>query len=691
MNVEWKQVGSAAGIVVALGLAGCAATEPAAPTVAREFSDAEIAEAVFADIDQETDPCDDFYRYACGSWLDRTPLPADQPIWGRTFSVVRDKNLEVLKGILEESRREPGESGDRARVGNFYGACMDTEAIEAAAASPLDPWLAQIDAIDDRVSFLETVGRMQRFGAAALFEVTVFPDFKDPSRYLLFYSQGGLGLPNRDFYFREDERSVGLRAAYQSQVAKMLGYVGTDPEAAAEAARGILEFETALASNSRAPAQMRDLEALYNKIDLVGLKEKAPSLSWEAFQEGTGFPGVEEINIAVPEYFEALDGLVSKADLALLKDYLRWNLISATAPWLADEIAEAKFDFYGRKLSGQQEQEPRWKRCATATDNAVGEALGRLYVEKKFAGNSKELALSMIHELEDAFEANLPSLEWMDDTTRQRASEKKAAIRNKIGYPDSWRDYSALELSADHHFGNSVKAAEFEFDRVFRRAGQTVDRGEWGMTPPTVNAYYNPTQNEIVFPAGILQPPVFHRDFPAAMNFGGMGSVVGHELTHGFDDSGRKFDGTGQLREWWAPEVSERFEERAACIEEQYNGYEVADGLNVNGKLTLGENIADLGGVKAAFSAYRQSAGEEARQASIVEGLTHEQLYFVAFAQVWCATASPEFESLQVRSNTHSLPRFRVNGPLSNLPAFAEVFGCAAGTPMVRDNACEVW
>ncbi len=651
----------------------------------------EIAAGVLAAMDRTADPCRDFYRYACGGWLDTTKLPADRSRWTRSFSVIDEENRAVVREILEEAAAAPGDDRGRQRVGHYYGSCMAEEAVEKAGATPLEPVVRGIAAIADAASLLETTGRLHRLGVGALFETAVFPDFKNPDRDIAFFVQGGLGMPDRDYYVSEDPAKRELLAQYEGHVARMLGLLGEDGATAARHAAEILAFETELARASRPAAEMRVVERLYNKLDIGGLKELTPGLPWDAYLTGTGYPGVVDINVATPEFFQALERLVRETDLEAVRTYLRWQAVNSAAALLSSDFVNADFEFFGAKLAGQKEIEPRWKRCGRAAEEALGEAVGSVYVERRFGGRSKEVALEMIGDIETAFAASLPGLAWMDEATRARALDKKAAVHNKIGYPDEWRDYSAMRLAPGSYFANALAAREFEFDRQARKIGKPVDRGEWFMAPQRVNAYYNPLFNEIVFPAGILQPPFFHQDFPAAMNYGGIGGVIGHELTHGFDDQGRKFDPKGNLSEWWAPEATERFEAQAKCVDDFYAAYEVEPGLNVNGKLTLGENIADVGGLKQGYDAYKLWEARHGEREPFIEGLTNEQLLFVAWGQVWCTVAAPEALRLQVTTDPHSPSQFRVNGPISNNPAFVEAFGCAPGTPMRPANQCVVW
>jgi len=652
----------------------------------------DVAAVVKAAMDPKADPCQDFYQYACGGWRETTKLPADQVRWGRGFSEIAERNRTVNKAILEDAAKNPGEDVNRQKLGWFYGTCMDESGIAAAGTKPIQGWMKDVAKVKDAKSLLTTVGKMHAATIPGLFGLGVEADFKDPNTNIAQMFQGGLGLPDRDYYLKDDERSKGLRDKYVAFVAKMFELYGEKPEDAKAISGKILAFETELAKNARPRAELRDPDKTYNKLDRQGLQKLTPGLDWDAYFKAAGHPEVTQINVAVPEFFSGLDKLAGTTDAATLAAYLQWNVLRDAAPALPKAFDEENFNFYGKTLQGQKEQQARWKRCVAQTDGALGEILGQEFIKKQFAGESKATARELVETIQTAFAGNLPGLDWMDDTTRQRALGKKATLINKIGYPDKWKDYSKLKIKKGDYFGNLVAAGKFEFEREAAKIGKPVDRTEWGMTPPTVNAYYNPLNNEMVFPAGILQPPFFSKDFPAAMNYGGIGMVMGHELTHGFDDEGRKFDSQGKLTEWWEPSVSTKFEERAACIEKQYGGYEVQPDLKLNGKLTLGENIADNGGIKQAFSAYKSYEAKHAgTEKPAIDGMTNDQLLFVAFAQTWCSLATPEIERVLVTVDPHSPPRFRVNGPLSNYSQFAETFQCAAGTPMRPSNACEVW
>ncbi len=641
-------------------------------------------------LDRTADPCSDFYRFACGGWLDQVELPADERQWVRSFSVIHERNRELLRGLIEDAAKNPAGDPERQKVGDFYGACMDEAGIEAAGLAPVQPWLAKIDAAGDRSDLFALSGEIQRLQAAPFFNAEVFADLKDPNTVVAHFSQGGLGLPERDYYLSAAADKKALRATYVQHMTKMLALSGMPEAEAKKQAGAILVFETALAKASRPIEEMRQVEKLHHRLDAAGLEKLTPKLPWERFFTAFGQPDLAAINVQTPEFFPALSQEIGKASLATLKAYLRYQLLSATAGLLPDKVYQQHFDFQGRTLAGQKEPQPRWKRCIAATEQAMGEAIGQLYVRERFAGNSKELALGMIHGIADAFAGSLPALAWMDETTRQAALVKKGTLDWKIGFPEKWRDYSKLTITRASHFANAVAARGFEASRQLAQVGKPVDRKEWGMNAQTVNASYNPLQNAFTYPAGILQPPFFHKDYPVAMNLGGMGFVIGHELTHGFDDQGSKFDSKGVMTDWWTPASVKGFEERTACIDKQYSAFEVAPGVHVNGKLTLGENIADNGGLKQAWEVL-QSRQKERGPGPTVAGLTEDQLFFVAAAQVWCSKATPEAERLQVQTDPHSPAKFRVMGPMVNHPGFAGAFSCAPGTPMNPPNKCEVW
>lgn len=658
---------------------------PAAPVAAPPAPVPAYARAMLDAMDTTADPCQDFYQYACGNWVKNTALPADKPIWARSFSVIREENLTAERELLEAAAKGTPTDPDQARLGNFYGACMDEAAVDAKGMAPIQPLLGEIAAVKDLKGFAVVSGKLSALGVNGLATAWVDGDYKDPATSILYLSQGGLSLPDRDYYLVKDEGNAALLKKLEATVAAQLGRAGVKD--AATLAPQVVAFEAAIAEAQVPRADLRDPDKTYHKIDRAGLVKTAPDLSWDLWLDAAGGKGLTAISVETPEVYTKYGALVKKTPLPVLKAWASYATIARFSGALDSATFTTNFEL-ARAITGQKEPEARWKRCVRATDTALGEAVGKAWVEKRFAGDSKQIALGTIGEIERAFEAGLPGLAWMDDPTRARAVDKVKAILNKIGYPDVWRDYSALQVAPGTHFENVVAATRFENDRQLAKVGKPADRAEWYMTPPTVNAYYNATINEMVFPAGILQPPFFSRDFPSAMNYGAIGMVMGHELTHGFDDQGRKFDPQGKLSEWWTPEVSTRYEERAACVEKQYSGYEVQPGLKVNGTLTLGENIADLGGLKLSHRAFKANKNPVA---SAVPGLTEDQVFFLAFAQGWCNVAAPEFQKVLVLSDSHSPGRFRVNGPVSNTPAFGEAFSCAAGTPMRPTSTCEVW
>ncbi|HEX9800875.1 MAG TPA: M13 family metallopeptidase [Thermoanaerobaculia bacterium] len=657
----------------------------------RDLTPEHIESSVLGSMDRSADPCVDFYRYACGGWLDTTPLPADQSRWTRSFSTITERNREIVRTLLEDAAANPGGSEERRKVGDFYAACMDEEAVERAGIAPLAPWFAEVDAVADAKALFAVTAKLQRAGAGPLFGFGPLPDLKTPDVNVAFIAQGGLALPDRDYYVSEDPKKQEILAAYGQHVARMFELAGVPTADAAADATQVVAFETELAKTSRTRTEMRNIEKLYNRLEREGLHKLAPNLPWQAFYDGTPVPGAQELIVATPEFFETLGKLVETTSYDTLRTYLEWHLLTAAADYLSRPFVDENFAFYGKTLSGQQEIQPRWKRCVAATTGALGEAIGKVYVEQEFAGASKQVAVEMIRDIESAFEANLPQLAWMDDATRERARGKIAKISNKIGYPDSWRDYSALAVSRASYFDNALAGATFETDRQLRKIGQPVDKSEWLMVPQLVNAYYNPLQNEIAFPAGILQPPFFHKDYPAALNYGGIGAVVGHEVTHGFDDQGRRFDPNGVFQEWWEPEVAGKFETAAKCVADQYSTFEIEPGVKVNGELTLGENIADLGGLKQAYKAYKAWEGRHGEPEPLAEGLTNDQLVFVAWGQVWCTVAAPEYVRRQVTTDPHSPGIFRATAPPMNSPEFRQAFGCEAGQPMAPAEMCTVW
>ena len=643
-----------------------------------------------SNLDRTCKPCDNFYEFAMGGWRKANPIPPEYANWG-TFTQLRDNNLTALHTILEATAATTNApAGSNAqKIGDFYASCMDTPAIEGAGLKPIAGELKDIDGIHDRTSLDATIAKLQEQGANVLFRFSSGQDIKDSTRVIAQASQGGLGMPDRDYYLRDDEKSKQLRADYEQHVAKMFALAGDDQEAAAAKSKIVMGIETALARASRTRVELRDPEKNYHLLPLAEVQTLTPDWSWEAYLRDVNAPPLEHINVRQPEFLKEVNLELSSVPLPQWKTYLRWHVIHAAAPQLPETFVEENFDFYERKLSGTKEILPRWKRCVQATDRNLGEALGQAYVEKYFSPAAKARAKEMVNNLIAALRDDIPLLSWMGPETKKEALAKLVAFTVKIGYPDKWRDYSKLKIDRASYEGNVRRSFEFEYARQLAKIGKPVDRTEWGMTPPTVNAYYNSSMNEIVFPAGILQPPFYNPDADDAVNYGGIGAVIGHEISHGFDDQGSKFDGSGNLHEWWTPEDRKNFTERGDCVVTQFNGYEVEPGLHQNGKLVLGESIGDLGGLTIAYSAYKKS--NEGKGPKDIDGFTPEQRFFLGWAQVWGANQREEAARLQTNTDPHPLARFRGNGPLSNMKAFAKAFDCKQGDPMVREPSCKIW
>jgi len=642
-----------------------------------------------SNLDRSCKPCDDFYQFAMGGWRKANPIPPQYATWG-TFAELRDGNLTAMHTILEAAAQAHAPAGsNEQKIGDFYTSCMDTAAIEAAGLEPIAGDLAAINAIQDRKSLDAEIARLQREGAAVVFRFGSGQDAKNSGRVIAQASQGGLGMPDREYYFREDEKSKQLRDDYVQHVSKMFELAGDAADRAAEESRTVMSIETALAKVSRTRVELRDAEKNYNLMTLAEMKTLTPDWSWGSFLREVGAPPLQQVNVRQPDFFKGVDQALTSISLPDWKVYLRWHLLHASAPGLPERFVEENFNFYEKKVNGVKELLPRWKRCTQATDRNLGEALGQVYVEKFFPPAAKARAQEMVNNLIAALREDIPTLSWMSPETKKQALAKLEAFQVKIGYPEKWRDYSKLSIDRASYGANLRRSVEFEEARQLGKIGQPVNRMEWGMTPPTVNAYYSSTMNEIVFPAGILQPPFYNPNADDAVNYGGIGAVIGHEISHGFDDQGSKFDGQGNLHEWWTPEDRKNFIERGDCVVEQFNGYEVEPGLHQNGKLVLGESIGDLGGMAIAYAAYEKSiAGHRPKD---IDGFSPEQRFFLGWAQVWGANQRPEAARTQTNTDPHPLARFRGNGPPSNLEAFAKAFGCKRGDPMVREKTCKIW
>jgi putative endopeptidase len=642
-----------------------------------------------ANLDKSCKPCDDFYEFAMGGWMKNNPIPPEFPSWG-SFTILADRNQSSMRGILEASMKaNPPAGSNQQKIADFYASCMDTTAIDASATKPIAADLGAIDKLKESSELQTLISRLQQTGSGYLFNFDSTQDLDDSTQVIAEVEQGGIGLPERDYYTRSDDKSKQLRADYVAHMAKMFALAGDSPEKADAEAQTAMNFETTLANASMARAQMRDPHAVWHKMTLPQLQGLAPAFPWEAYFRERNAPQFSAINVAQPDFFKEANRLLTEALIDQWKSYLRWHLIHASANELSDAFVQENFNFYGAKLSGSKEIQPRWKRCVQSVNRNLGEALGQVYVEKYFPPEAKTHAREMVLNLIAALKSDIPVLAWMGPETKKEALEKLQAFQIKIGYTDKWRDYSALSVEHSGYLANVRRSISFEQARNLHKIGKPVDRSEWGMTPPTVNAYYNSTMNEIVFPAGILQPPFFDPSADDAINYGGMGAGIGHEITHGFDDEGSQFDGKGNLRDWWTKDDRKNFDQRATCVQQQFDGYEVEPGLHENGKLVLGESIADLGGLAISYAAYEKSV--ENKPPPTLDGFTPEQRFFLGWAQVWGANLRPEYARLMANSNPHPISRFRVNGPLSNMELFARAFGCKKGDAMVRENACKIW
>jgi putative endopeptidase len=644
-----------------------------------------------ANLDRTCKPCGDFYQFAAGGWLKNNPIPPEYSEWG-SFITLTEKNQQALRGILEEatSKTSAAPGSNEQKIGDYYASCMDTSAIEAQGLKPLAPMLAEIEAIRNIPGLVKTGAHLQALGASALFTYGSDQDFKDSSKVIGEANQGGLGLPDRDYYTREDSESKKQLEQYVEHVTKLFVLMGDGQDKAAAEAKTVLSIETSLAKASMTNVDLRDPQKVYHKMSVADAQAQTPHLSWQDYFQAVGSPKLAEINVGQPDFFKTLDGMLKSVSLADWKTYYRWHLIHRSASLLSEPFAQENFNFNEGILTGSKENRARWKRCASAVDNQLGEALGQVYVQKYFPPEAKARALEMVHNLTAALRDDLQTLPWMSPATRKAATEKLEAFTVKIGYPDKWRDYSALKIDRGPYVLNTFRGVQFENARDLAKIGKPVDRSEWGMTPPRVDAYNNGQLNEIVFPAGILQPPFYDPKRDDAYNYGAIGAVIGHEITHGIDDQGAQFDLHGNLKNWWASDDLKNFQDRGECVAKQFDGYEVEKGLHEKGKLVEGESIADLGGVTLAYAAFQKSLAGKPRETD-ANGFTPEQRFFLGYASNWAVNVRPELARLQTNTDPHPIPRYRANGPLSNMAEFAKAFGCKKGDAMVREQACKIW
>jgi putative endopeptidase len=644
-------------------------------------------------IDSSADPCADFFKYACGKFTKYYPIPNDRSGYG-TGALVADRNEYILHTMLEKATAGgAGRAPNEQKIGDYYASCMDVDAINKKGLEPLRPEMDRIAALQNKSELTSLLAHFQLINVNAFLGFGEQQDFKDATKQIALVDQGGFGLPERDYYFRTGEAAEKTRKEYVQHIANMLKLMGEPENTAAGDAQSIMQLETALAKVSMDIVTQRDPDKVYHIMQVSELAKLTPNIDWPRFLAEGGAPAVTQLNVTNPEFFKGLSALLDTTDMSTIRAYLRWQAINGVPGIvLPQAFDEEDFDFFSRKLRGQPEQRARWKRCVQTTDGALGEALGQVYVVQEFSPASKEATLQMVKDIESAMDRDLDTLDWMSPETKVRAKAKLHAVADKIGYPNHWRDYSKFVVTRDDAFGNVQRGVVFENLRQLAKIGQPVDRGEWVMSPPTVDAYYSASMNDINFPAGILQPPLFDPKATDAENYGHIGGVVGHELTHGFDDEGRKFDGNGNLSDWWTSEDGKKFDEKADCTVKEYSSFVVMDDVKVNGKLTLGENTADNGGLRLAFMAFL----EDAKRKNIDlkekrDGYTPIQQFFLGHGQTWCGSTRPEQLRLQVQTDPHSPREFRVNGVVENMPEFGDAFGCKPGQPMMPQNVCRVW
>jgi putative endopeptidase len=638
-------------------------------------------------LDRTADPCDDFYQFACGGYIAQTEIPADKPRI-TSFDTIQDKNLEWEKGVLEQAAAKPGDDPVLQKLGAFYGACMNEAAIAKNGLNGVRPLLAKVASVKDAKSLAATATWLHSQGAEVLFSYGSEPDPGNVTHVIGALDQGGLGLPEKDYYLKDDDQTKKVRGAYHQFIEDLLKDAGRSPADAAKQSDAILALETEIAKISKGKIERRDPKSMYNKIDLDGIKQQMPDFDWVGFLKAVGTPDQKDIDVSSPAFFAGLDQLMQKTPANVWRDYLTVAILRSNASNLTKQIEDEAFKFR-QVITGQKEQLPRWKRCSAATDRALGDLLGQAFVKDKFPGDSKSAAENQVHAIVAAMQINLGALPWMDAATKQKALAKLQVMAYQIGFPKKWKEYN-FKVDKTNWTADALAARKAANDRDLAKIGKPLDRDDWQMTTPTVNAYYDPQLNGMVFPAGILQPPFYSIDASIPVNLGGMGVVVGHELTHGFDDQGAQYDAEGNLKDWWQPDTEKQFKQRTQCVIDQYSKYEVEPGVNLKGAQTVGENIADIGGVKLALAAYR-SLRSSAPDTVVADGFTEDQQFFLGYGQAWCAKMRPEYAKMAVMTDEHSPARFRVIGALSATPEFSKAFGCKVGAKMRPTNACVVW
>ena len=666
-----------------------AQTSPSSSTLPKEIPGFNVTA-----IDKTVDPCVDFYQYACGTWMKNNPIPPDKARWGR-FDQLQEHNIYIVRDLLTEAQAPGKHTATETMVGAYYGSCMDESAIEKKGISPLTPELERIHGIKTKADLIRQIATMHRNSTPALFAFYPQPDMHDSTETIAFIDQGGITLLDRDYYLKDDPKSVETRQKYLEHVQKMFELAGDKAEVAAAEAKTVSTVETGLAQASMDRTVRRDPKTRDHKMTVAEIAAAAPNFDLTLYFADSGAPKFTSLNVSNPDFFKQVNDQLNAVPLEDWKVYLRWKTINEYAPLLTNAFVEEDFLFNGKYMSGQKEIEPRWKRCVKSTDASLGMALGKLYVDRTFGPEGKERTLKMVQGIENAMRQDIGQLTWMSDTTKKKAYEKLNTIVNNIGYPDTWRDYSSVAIKSGDYAGNSVRAGAFEVQRQYNKIERPTDRKDWSMTPPTVNAYYRASMNDINFPAGILQPPFYGKLMDDAVNYGAIGVVIGHELTHGFDDQGRKYDAEGNFRDWWTAEDAKEFERRADCTAKEYSSFvsvkddKGKDDVKLNGKLTLGENTADNGGLKLAYMALAGIIGNT--PVKLIDGYTPAQRYFLAYGQIWCQNVTDQEARKRALTDPHSPGRWRVNGAVQNSAAFEEAFGCKAGQPMVAENACRVW